>query len=183
MTVDVKTKRDRNNFINLILSKISLVKAFKQKVNFSITSKRIMNCATCKFYLRKRSYGLFLYTRLIGNFGSTKNRHMFIKDICKLIPNLTPESTKGHITGFILQIDNNDSYDLILFLKLLSLLSNSKDFYLKENKVSKLYYNYIDSSQIPIHLRFTHKQLQDLSSEDLKLYLTKEIKEQDDKRD
>lgn len=181
MTADVKKKRDKNNFINIILNKISLVRNFKQKINLSITTKRILNCATCKFYLRKRRYGLFLYTRLIGKFGSIKKRHIFIKDICNLIPNLKPETTKGHYTGFELKVDNDNNTDLILFLKLLSLLSNPNSFYKKENKTYILFYNYINSSQIPIHLKFTRKQLQELNCEDLHLYLTKEIKSPNDK--
>lgn len=178
MTVDVKKiKRDPNNFIHIILNKLTLVKEFHQRIDLSITSKVILNCATLKFYIRRRHQKVFLYTRFQGNFGSIKNRHLFISDFIKLIPSLQIESTKGHYSGLIIEINESTNNDLIMYLKLLSLLSKAKDFYKKETKAFISYYNYINTSQTPIHLRFTHSQLNQLLNLDLKSYLNS-IKEQ-----
>lgn len=170
------TKRDSNSFISLILSKIELARNFKQRIALTITCKRILGHITLKFYLRKRHKKLYLFIRSIGNFGSIQQRHKFYLDIKKLIPNVTIESTKGHYTGFI--IDIFEHYETVIqMLKLISLLSRPKDFYKKETKVFISYYNYQESSVTPIHIRFTHAELKQLEYSDLLYTLYTQVKE------
>lgn len=175
-------KRDRNNFISIILNKIALAKNFHQRVALSITSKRVLTHIKFKFYLRRRYKKLYLYIRVIDNFGNTQVRHQFIKDIVTLIPKLRIVSLKGHFTGWIIQITEENQESLILFLKLTSLLSTSKDFYAKKSKVYLSFYNYCDASSIPIHIKFTNKLIEAVRNVDLYNYLTKEIKEYDKAR-
>lgn len=171
MNVNVKTKRDPNNFIVTILNKITMAQNFNQRVDLTITRKRILNCATLSFYLRRRHKSLYLYIRCDGKFGSKRELHSFYKDIQLLIPHLILEGTQGHYTGFNLEICNDTNNNLILLLKLISLLSKQKDFYVKNSKVFKSFFNYVKSSKIPIHLRFTNNMLALLKCETLKLYL------------
>ena len=39
----VNAKKDKNNFINIILNKIMLAQNFSQRVDLTITRKRILN--------------------------------------------------------------------------------------------------------------------------------------------
>jgi len=167
--MNVNVKKDKNNFINIILNKVSLAQHFHQRVALTITKRRILNHIMLRFYLRRRFKTLYLYTRLDDKFGSKTERHNFYKDIRSLIPSIKVEGTQGNYTGFILELCNETNNDLILFLKLISLLSKPQDFYVKKSKVFQSYLNYTDSSKIPIHLRFTVKQLEQLTCGDLKI--------------
>lgn len=167
MTADAR-KRDKNNFINIILTKIELAKNFHQRVALAITSKSILHHITFKFYIRKRYKELFLYTRLLGNFGSQSQRNLFVKDIVNLIPNLTIESTKGHYQGFVIHLTEETKESLILFLKLISLLAQPKDFELQKTKIYYSYFNKPETSLIPVHLRFTLKQVDLIQYQDLR---------------
>lgn len=165
MTVNVK--KDRNNFINVILSKISLAQNFSQKVALTITKKKVLKHIMLRFYLRRRFRNLFLYIRVDDRFRNRLERGNFYRDMKLLIPNLTIESTQGHYTGFILELCNNTHTSLILLLKLISLCSRPKDFYVKNGTIWKSFYNYADTSKVPIHLRFTNSILSQLTNEDL----------------
>lgn len=170
------TKRDSNNFISLILSKIELARNFKQRIALTITCKRILGHITLKFYLRKRHKKLYLFIRPTDNFGNIQQRHKFYLDIKRLLPDVTIESIKGHYTGFT--IDIFEHYETVIqMLKLISLLSRPKDFYKKETKVFISYYNYQESSVTPIHIRFTHTELKQLECSDLLNTLYTQVKE------
>lgn len=165
MTVNVK--KDKNNFINVILNKISLAQNFSQRVALSITKKKILKHVMLRLYLRRRFKNLFLYIRVVDRFRNRLERGNFYRDMKLLIPNLTIESTHGHYTGFILELCNETHTNLILLLKLMSLCSRPKDFYVKNGTIWKSFYNYVDTSKIPIHLRFTNSLLSQLTNEDL----------------
>ena len=179
MTANVK--KDKNNFINIILNKITLAQNFSQRVDLTITRKRILNHIMLSFYLRRRYNTLILYIRPVDKFGSITERHKFYKDFKLLIPSLKFEGTKGHYKGFLLTICNETNNDLILLLKLISLFSRPKDFYTKNSKVFKSFFNYVNTSLIPIHLRFTNKQLSELTCGDIILLLNS-IEEQKNER-
>lgn len=159
--MDVKRIRDPNNFISIILNKIELAKHFHQRVTLSITSKSILNCCTLKFYIRKRHDELYLYTRILGNFGNTKQKHLFIKELAYLVSQ-DIESTKGHFTGIILHLTDETKDVLIDYLKLIALLARPKDFYKKQTKIYTSYFNYPEKSNIPIHIRITNINLEKL---------------------
>lgn len=161
MTVTVKRKRDPNNFISLILNKISLASAFHQRVALSITSKVILNCCTLKFYIRKRHDELYLYTRILGSFGNIEQRHLFIKELAYLCSQ-DIESTKGHFTGLILHLTENTRDALINYLKLIALLAHPKDFYKRCTKIYTSFFNYPESSSIPIHICITNSNIEKL---------------------
>lgn len=181
MNVNAKRrKRDRYNFISVILTKISLVKNFHQRIALSITSKSILNHITLKFYIRKRYDKYYLYTRLFDNFGSIKERHKFMSDILTLVDNLQLESTQGHYTGFILDVTTEEQ-SLICFLKLVALLSSSNDFYVKRTKLCHSYYNTNTSSMTPIHIQLLNSNISKLQNEDLIKHLCEEIKEKCEK--
>lgn len=163
MSADVKRTRDPNNFINIILNKIELAKHFHQRVALSITSKTILNCCTLKFYIRKRHNELYLYTRILGNFGSIKQRHLFMKELAYLCSQ-DLESTKGHLTGLILHLTGETKDALIDYFKLISLLARPKDFYKKQTKIYTSYFNYPEKSNIPIHIRITNSNIEKLHS-------------------
>ena len=163
--MSVHAKRDKNNFISIILNKIMLASNYSQKCNLSITSKLICNHIKFKFYLRRRYKQVYLYVRFTDNFGNIQQRHEFYRDLQILIPNIEIESIKGHYTG--LTINTSDQDSLHLFLKLISLLSSPKDFNIKKTKIYKVYHNRFDVSNIPIHIHFTHKQLCQLKCHDL----------------
>ena len=170
------TKRDSNNFISLILSKIELARNFKQRIALTITCKKILGHITLKFYLRKRHQKLYLFIRPTDNFGNIQQRHKFYLDIKRLIPEVKIESIKGHYTGFTIDIYEN--YDTVIqMLKLISLLSKPKDFYKKVTKVFISYYNYETASVTPIHIRFTHTELKQLECNDLIYTLYTQVKE------
>ena len=120
MTVNVK--KDKNNFINIILNKITLAQNFSQRVDLTITRKRILNHIMLSFYLRRRYNTLILYIRPVDKFGSITERHKFYKDFKLLIPILKFEGTKGHYKGFLLTIGNETKNDLRWLVKLRSLL-------------------------------------------------------------
>lgn len=164
---DVKRKRDHNNFINLILSKIELASRFHQRIAMNITSKRILKYITLKFYIRKRYKKLFLYTRATGNFSSVTELHNLYRDFKTIIPELIIEGKQGHYTGWILPIDNSNPESLTKYLKLISLLSNTKDFYSKQTQIYRCFYNYQGSSHIPVHLNITNKIIDSLQFCDL----------------
>lgn len=170
------TKRDKNSFISLILSKIELARNFKQRIALTITCKRILGHITLKFYLRKRHQKLYLFIRPIDNFGNMQQRHKFYLDIKRLIPEVTIESIKGHYTGFV--IDIIEHYNAVIqILKLTSLLSRPQDFYIRKTKVFLNYYNYQAASVTPIHIRFTHTELKQLECDDLTYTLYTQVKE------
>lgn len=159
-------KRDKNNFIELIITKLSLTRDFKQKIQLNITQKRILNHVSLKFYIRKRYKKLFLYTSVTGKNLSRINKHSIIKDFKTLIPEIEIDSTQGNYKGIL--INATDNYETIIkFLKLISLLSQPNDFYLKESSVYKSYFNYIQKSKIPIHLKLTKKVIQQLKDIDI----------------
>ena len=173
-----KEKRDRNNFINIILNKIALAKNFHQRVALNITSKRVLRHILLKFYLRKRHNELFLFIRVAENkFGNRSELHKFFKDIVELVPELKISSTQGHYNGWILHLIPENEESLVNTLRLISLLATPKDFYQKSTKIYRSYYNYVESSRIPIHIRLTHSLIDNLQCIDLKDFLTKVIYE------
>lgn len=163
--MNVHVKRDKNNFISIILNKIILASNYSQKCNLSITSKLICNHIRFKFYLRRRYKQIYLYTRFTDNFGNIQQRHEFYRDLQILIPNIEIESIKGHYTGLVINTSHPET--LHLFLKLISLLSNPKDFNVKKTKIYKVFHNKLCASNIPIHIHFTHTQLNQLKCYDL----------------
>lgn len=180
MTANVKRK-DSNNFINVILNKISMAQNFSQKVALTISKRKILKHVTLRFYLRRRFKRLYLYIRVDDNFRNRKERGKFYRDMKLLVPSLDIEGTYGNYTGLILELCQNTNNDLILLLKLISLFSRPKDFYIKDSKVWKSYYNYVESSKIPIHIRFTNNLLSNLENEDL-IELFNSIKEFNNER-
>lgn len=166
MTANVKRK-DPNNFINIILNKISLAQNFSQKVALTLTKRKILKHVTLKFYLRRRYKTLILYIRVDDRFRNKSERGNFYRDLKLLIPDIIIEGTQGHYKGFGLELCPETNNALILLLKLISLCSKPKDFYIKNSKVFKSFYNHINSSPIPIHLRFTNNLLSQLTNEDL----------------
>lgn len=166
-TADAKRKRDSNNFINLIISKIELASRFHQRIAMNITSKRILKYITLKFYIRKRYKKLFLYTRATGNFSSITELHNLYRDFKTIIPELIIEGKQGHYTGWVLPIDNSNPESLTKYLKLISLLGNTKDFYSKQTQIYRCFYNYQGSSHIPVHLNITNKIIDSLQFCDL----------------
>ena len=180
----MKSTRDKNNFISIILNKIALAKNFHQRCAFTLTEKRILNHITLKFYIRRRYNDLYLYIRMSKhNFGSIVECHKFFIDIYNLFPQLYLESTQGHYKGWLLKINQDTEDTLISLLKLISLLSRPKDFYVKDTKLFKSYVNYRHTSSIPVHLRFTQVKLLDLRCYDLIKTLYTEVKEYDKKSD
>lgn len=173
MTANAKRTRDHNNFINIILNKIALARNFHQRIALSITSKSVLNHIVLKFYLRRRYSKLYLYTRVQGNFATVLERHSFIRDINKLT-NIDIESTKGHLSGFILDTTEDES-KLTEFLKLVSVLSHPNEFYKKINLTSVSYINYPETSKIPIHINITNNILNNLSNSEIIRVLTQEI--------
>lgn len=167
MNVNVKRKKDQNNFISVILNKISLAQNFSQRVALTITKKVILKHVTLRFYLRRRYKKLILYIRVDDRFRNKGERGNFYRDLKLLIPSIEIEGTKGHYKGFGFNLCPETNNNLILLLKLISLCSKPKDFYVKNSKVFKSFYNYIDSSSIPIHLRFANNLLSQLTNEDL----------------
>ena len=169
----MKEKRDRNNFIPTILSKIELASNFHQRVQLAITSRVILGHCKLVFYLRRRHNKLFLYIRLKSDgFCSVGERHKFYLDIINLIPNLKIDSIKGHYKGWILSLTEETKEDLITFLKFISLLSKPKDFYVKNSKIYKSFFNYQETSSIPIHIQITWNKLWNLKCYDLYKTLT-----------
>lgn len=166
MTVNVKRK-DPNNFINIILNKISLAQNFSQKVALTITKRKILKHITLKFYLRRRYKTLILYVRVNDRFRNKTERGNFYRDLKLLIPDIEIEGTQGHYKGFGLELCSDTNESLILLLKLISLFSRPKDFYVKNGTIWKSYYNYVESSKIPIHFRFTNSLLSQLTNEDI----------------
>lgn len=166
MTANVKRK-DSNNFINIILNKISLAQNFSQKVALSITKRKILRHVTLKFYLRRRYKTLILYVRVDDRFRNKGERGNFYRDLKLLIPDIEIEGTQGHYKGFGLELCSDTNESLILLLKLISLFSRPKDFYVKNGNIWKSYYNYVESSKIPIHFRFTNSLLSQLKNEDI----------------
>lgn len=166
MTANVKRK-DSNNFINVILNKISMAQNFSQRIALSITKKSLLKHVTFKFYLRRRFKRLYLYIRVQDKFRNRKERGRFYRDMKLLVPKLDIEGTTGNYTGLILELCNNTNESLILLLKLISLFSKPKDFYVKNGTIWKSFYNYVESSKIPIHIRFTNNILSQLTNEDL----------------
>ena len=171
-----KIKRDSNNFISIILNKITLAKNFHQRVALAITSRRILNHITLKFYLRRRYKELYLCIRPLGKFATILSKHTLLHDFLKLFKSLEMESTQGHYKGWILKLTDETNEDLINLLKLIAVLSHPKNFYSKETKIYKSFFNYPNTSAIPIHIRFTRAQLLYLRNIDLIRYLYTEIK-------
>lgn len=162
-----RKKRDKNNFIQVILSKIELAQNFHQRIALSITSKSILNHVTLKFYLRKRYNNLYLYVRALDNFGSITARHQMYLDFKTIIPEIELESTKGHYTGLILQLTVETRPSLIRFLKLIAILASPKDFYVKKLKATRSFMNYTETSQTPIHFNISELKLLDLKCYDI----------------
>lgn len=167
MDVKIKRKRDKNNFIQVVLSKIELAQEFHQRIALSITSKVILNHVTLKFYLRKRYDNLYLYIRPFDNFGSITVRHQMFLDFKTIIPELQLEATKGHFTGLLLQLTPETKPSLIRFLKLVAILANPKDFYIKKLKTTRSFTNYTEASQTPIHFNISELILLDLKCHDI----------------
>ena len=166
MIANVKRK-DPNNFISVILNKISMAQSFSQKVALTISKRKMLKHVTLRFYLRHRFKNLYLYIRVDDNFRNRKERGRFYRDMKLLVPSLGIEGTYGNYTGLILELCNDTNESLILLLKLISLFSRPKDFYVKNGTIWKSYYNYVESSKIPIHFRFTNNLLSQLTNEDL----------------
>lgn len=181
MTANAKRK-DSNNFINVILNKISMAQNFSQRIALSITKKSLLKHVTFKFYLRRRYERLYLYIRVQDKFRNRKERGRFYRDMKLLIPNLDIEGTTGNYTGLILELCNNTNESLILLLKLISLFSKPKDFYVKNGTIWKSFYNYVESSKIPIHIRFTNNLLSQLTNEDLIELFNSILEEKIDKK-
>lgn len=168
------SKKDRNNFIRLILQRIALVKTFHQKTAMSITRKVFLNCFEAKFYLRKRYEKVFLYTRIkYVKSGKVTNLHTCILDLFRCLKNSQLETTQGHLNGIVINTDNTD--DLVTFLKLIAILSAPKDFVMKDTKVYKCIYNKKETSDIPIHFRITQKLFLDFKNYDIYALLTNGI--------
>lgn len=181
MTANVKRK-DPNNFINVILNKISMAQNFSQRVALTITKKTILKHVTLRFYLRRRFKRLYLYIRVDDRFRNRKERGRFYRDMKLLIPSLDIEGTYGNYTGLTLELCNDTNENLILLLKLISLFSKPKDFYVKNGTIWKSYYNYVESSKIPIHFRFTNNILNQLSNEDIIELFNSILEEKVDKK-
>ena len=181
MTANVKRK-DPNNFINVILNKISMAQNFSQRVALTITKKIILKHATLRFYLRRRFKRLYLYIRVDDRFRNRKERGRFYRDMKLLVPSLDIEGTYGNYTGLILELCNDSNENLILLLKLISLFSRPKDFYVKNGTIWKSYYNYVESSKIPIHFRFTNNLLSNLENEDIIELFNSILEEKVDKK-
>ena len=155
------------SFIDVILNKISLAKGFHQQTKFTLTTANILNCFKLVFYLRKRYKNIYLYTRVkFIKAGFRYNIHNFINDLQKILSNIQLETTQGHITGFTIDVIN-DEETLYNFLKLISILKAPEYFYSKDTKVYKSFYNYIATNKIPIHFRITQKTLSELTCYDL----------------
>lgn len=179
--MNVNVKKDKNKFIEIILNKISMAQNFSQKVALTITKKKILKHVTLKFYLRRRFKRLYLYIRVDDRFRNRLERGRFYRDMKLLVSSLDIEGTHGNYTGLILELCNDTNESLILLLKLISLFSRPKDFYVKNGTIWKSYYNYVDSSKIPIHVRFTNNLLSNLENEDL-IELFNSIKEYNNER-
>ena len=174
--------KDPNNYIKLILSSLQLAKNFHQKVRFAITEKFVLHCYSFKFYIRRRYQKVFLYTRIKAIKASTiKGINEFITNLKILLPETTIESTRGHLKGLVLNSDDTET--LTKLLALISVLSKPQDFYKKETTIYTSFYNYIASSPIPIHIRFTNKQIAQLTDNDIINLLLNEVKVYDNKRD
>lgn len=174
MNADAR-KKDKNNFINIILNKITLAKNFHQRVALAITSKVILKYITLKFYIRRRHSELYLYIRTQGKFSNITEAHNLYRDFVKLIPELQLEGTKGHYKGWLLHLTDANTQALIKLLKIISLLSRPKDFTVKDTKIYRSYVNYPESSAIPIHLQFTKSILYTLQNIDLINLLFNEV--------
>lgn len=179
--MNVNVKKDKNKFIEIILNKISMAQNFSQKVALTITKKKILKHVTLRFYLRKRFKRLYLYIRVDDRFRNRLERGRFYRDMKLLVSSLDIEGTHGNYTGLILELCDDTNENLILLLKLISLFSKPKDFYVKNGTIWKSYYNYVDSSKIPICLRFTNNLLSNLENEDL-IELFNSIKEYNNER-
>lgn len=167
-------KKDKNNFIELILKSIICSKYFHQKIRLAITNRTILNHIKLRFYLRRRFDKIYLYTRVLkSGFGNNENLKLFLDDIKLLIPTIEIETTQGHFKGLILDVDNKE--DLILYLSILSLLSYPKDFKLKQTKIFYSYINNKECSRIPIHFRFTKRIIQQLRTIELQNVFEKSI--------
>lgn len=176
-------KRDKNNFIPTILSKIELAYNFHQRIDLAITRRVILGHIHLAFYIRRRHNTIYLYMRVCKEgFGSRTRLHQFYVDITRLIPTLKLEGTQGHYKGCILEIKNETKDDLVYLLKLISLLSKPKDFYVKDTKIYKSFFNYKPTSTIPVHLQITQTKFLDLKCYDIYKTLS-EIKQYDYKKD
>lgn len=176
-------KRDKNNFIPTILSKIELANNFHQRIDLAITRRVILSHVHLAFYIRRRHNTIYLYMRVCKEgFGSRTRLHQFYVDLTRLIPTLKLEGTQGHYKGCILEIKNETKDDLVYLLKLISLLSKPKDFYVKDTKIYKSFLNYTNTSSIPIHLQITQSKFLDLKCYDIYKTLT-EIKPYDSSRE
>ena len=180
--MNVNVKRDKNKFIEIILNKISMAQNFSQKVALTITKKKILKHVTLKFYLRRRFKRLYLYIRVVDRFRNRLERGRFYRDMKLLVPSLDIEGTYGNYTGLTLELCNDTNENLILLLKLISLFSRPKDFYVKNGTIWKSYYNYVESSKIPIHFRFTNNILNQLSNEDIIELFNSILEEKVDKK-
>ena len=155
------------SFIDVILNKISLAKGFHQQTKFTMTTANILNCFKLVFYLRKRYKNIYLYTRVkFIKAGFRYNIHNFIYDLQKILPSIQLETTQGHITGFTIDVIN-DEETLYNFLKLIAILKAPEYFYSKDTKIYKSFYNYIATNRTPIHFRITQKALLELTCYDL----------------
>lgn len=176
-------KRDKNNFIPTILSKIELAYNFHQRIDLAITRRVILKHIHLAFYIRRRHNTIYLYMRVCKEgFGSRTRLHQFYVDMTRLIPALKLEGTQGHYKGCILEIKEETKDDLIYLLKLISLFSKPKDFYVKDTKIYKSFFNYRPTSTIPIHLQITQSKFLDLKCYDIYSTLS-EIKPYDYKKD
>ena len=173
MTADVKRK-DKNNFITIILNKVILARDFHQRVALSITSKSILNHIVLKFYLRRRYNNLYLYTRIQDRFSNKTERHNFYRDLKILIPELEIKGKKGSYIGLILNVTyTNES--LVQYLKLIAMFARPQDFYKVSKKDSISYANYITTSKIPIHINIRNSTRNKLQNSDILWCLDKLI--------
>lgn len=163
----VRTK-DRNNFINIIINKIELAKNFHQRVALTITAKTILHCAVLKFYIRRRYERLYLCIRLDkAKLGNVTERHNLIKDFKLLFPEVVIDGTQGHYKGIVIEITDSTREVIYNILKFISILAHPNDYYCKDTKIYKSFWNYTHSSKIPIHFQITNSLFSQLTNQEI----------------
>lgn len=161
-------KRDRNNFINIILNNINVAFHFHKRVDLNITAKIILKHIRLRFYIRRRYSQLYLYTRVLDKgFGNQKQKKKFLDDMLTLIPELKIESTQGHHKGLLLLLDKNDLSTCVKYLKYISLFAYPQDFYITNLTTGYSIKNYETTSTIPVHITIRKNVLSNLNYYDI----------------
>lgn len=165
-------KRDRNNFITLILSNLELARHFHKRVDLNITAKKILGHIYLRFYIRRRYNKLYLYTRVLDKgFGNRQQKKKFLQDMCQLVSGLTIETTQGHRRGLLIEASSINS--IVTYLKYISLFAYPKDFYYVPKDLTLSIRNYEDASTIPIHISFRRNLKSKLTYEDIILFVNR----------